>query len=107
MEMNKHARGRGTVRILRAHIPCKPTLDHGLSWTRDPTTATLILMTLQNCEANSHNTDEVYVTGLSHHHGETEGCVRESKHGETHFPLDNYIFVTKSEGKEEIRPWRA
>lgn len=24
------------------------------------------------CEGNSHNTEEVYVTGLSHHHGETE-----------------------------------
>lgn len=56
-----------------------------------------------DCEANSHNTDEVYITGQSHHHGETEGA-RESKHGETHFPLDNYIFVPRVKARKKSDP---
>ncbi len=73
-----------------AHIPCKPTLDHGLSWVNmRPDYSNMYAHDTfcfpspnnqEYCEANSHNTDEVYVTGLSHHHCETKGCVRNAWH---------------------------
>lgn len=90
--MNEHARYRRKYRILRAHIPCKPPHDHGLnklnmrpdysnSYPQD--TVTLPYNHHPNkqedCEANSHNTDDMYLTGFSHHHSETEDSIKESK----------------------------
>lgn len=59
-----------------------------VKYVEHETTAKLTFMTIvflapyhpsrqDYCVGNSHNTEEVYVTGLSHHHGETEGSIKE------------------------------
>ncbi len=57
------------------------------------------------CEANSHNPNEVYVTGLSHHHCETKGCVRKIKYGEMHGTWQGIILRSPLRDMVGVKIW--